>query len=240
MKLGILLAGGRSERFGREKPLLELDGETLVARHARQLRATGVDDLLVIVRPENRRAITKALRGAARLLEQVGEGMSAAVATGLDAVRAQDVAWVVCVNDIILDTAYRAIDERAHEISGLVIPSVILKDVFVGGQLIIGEGTDRILGIREKPRGGCQPGSAVNVMVHRFSSAPLVREVRKQLAAGTEYEDGLTLAIADGHAVVVQWLNEWIAVKTPRDYEIARERIGTTSGASQRPITRHP
>ena len=37
----ILLAGGASRRMGREKPLLEADGETLISRHLRQLRQIG-------------------------------------------------------------------------------------------------------------------------------------------------------------------------------------------------------
>jgi len=44
---GIVLAGGRSSRMGREKALLEWEGETLVQRAVRLLRMVCRDVLVV-------------------------------------------------------------------------------------------------------------------------------------------------------------------------------------------------
>lgn len=49
--LGLVLAGGRSERFGRDKAALALDGETLLRRAVRVLRQV-VPDTYVAVRPD--------------------------------------------------------------------------------------------------------------------------------------------------------------------------------------------
>jgi molybdopterin-guanine dinucleotide biosynthesis protein A len=40
--IAILLSGGRSKRVGIDKPTLQLNGEMLVERHLRQLRAAGI------------------------------------------------------------------------------------------------------------------------------------------------------------------------------------------------------
>jgi molybdopterin-guanine dinucleotide biosynthesis protein A len=52
MLSGLILAGGRSSRMGRDKATLKLpDGRTLLQRQADILRATGVTNLFVSVRP---------------------------------------------------------------------------------------------------------------------------------------------------------------------------------------------
>jgi CTP:molybdopterin cytidylyltransferase MocA len=45
---GIILAAGGSSRMGEPKPLLELDGEPLVSRAVRTVRAAGADPLVVL------------------------------------------------------------------------------------------------------------------------------------------------------------------------------------------------
>lgn len=48
----LILAGGRSTRMGQDKALLRVDGETLVARQVRRVRASGAVDVLVSGRAE--------------------------------------------------------------------------------------------------------------------------------------------------------------------------------------------
>ena len=48
---GVLLAGGRSRRMGRNKALLDVDGEPLWRRQVRVLRGSGVDAVAVVLRP---------------------------------------------------------------------------------------------------------------------------------------------------------------------------------------------
>ena len=48
---GIVLAAGRSARMGAPKPLLDLEGETFLARAERVLREGGCDTVLVVVPP---------------------------------------------------------------------------------------------------------------------------------------------------------------------------------------------
>lgn len=63
-RTGVVLAGGRSRRFGdRDKALVEIEGEPMVARVVRRLSGT-VDRIVVGCRADQRAAIERALRDA--------------------------------------------------------------------------------------------------------------------------------------------------------------------------------
>lgn len=51
MIAGIVLAGGRSERMGRPKALLEIEGVTFLERAVRALRAAGCAEVVVVLPP---------------------------------------------------------------------------------------------------------------------------------------------------------------------------------------------
>ena len=82
---GVVLAGGRSSRFGRDKALLTLDGETLLARAVRILGGlTG--EVLVLGPPER-----AAQAPSARVIpdERPGDGPLPALATALREMRGE-------------------------------------------------------------------------------------------------------------------------------------------------------
>ncbi len=206
----ILLAAGRSMRMGRDKPTILLNGETLVERHLRQLRGVGCERAVVICNGENEAGIR--MRTGAWTVEQRGGDMSAAVRTGLEEIGVAEPVWMVCVNDIIADSDYRRIAETAAEI---VIPTRPLTRTFVGGCLDIQDG--RVLRIVEKPPGGCPPGAAANVMVHRWTGAALLGRLCERLARGIEYESAFNELVGAGaHALAVP-ADFWMPLKTPGD-----------------------
>jgi molybdopterin-guanine dinucleotide biosynthesis protein A len=54
--VGVVLAGGQSRRFGRDKALLEIEGETLLQRTVSRLRAA-TGDVIVVGPPERREQV---------------------------------------------------------------------------------------------------------------------------------------------------------------------------------------
>jgi len=82
---GVVLAGGRSSRLGRDKALLTLDGEPLLARTVRLLHGLA-DDVIVLGPPER-----GALAPGARVLpdERPGDGPLPALATALREMRGE-------------------------------------------------------------------------------------------------------------------------------------------------------
>lgn len=97
---GLVLAGGRSRRFGRDKAAVEVNGQSLLARTV-ALVTPFVEVLRVSVRPEQR---DDAVRAAYPLLTD--ELPDAGPAAGLLAARefAPDAAWLVTACDLpVLD-----------------------------------------------------------------------------------------------------------------------------------------
>ena len=213
----ILLAAGRSLRMGRDKALLTLAGETLVERHVRQLRAAGVEDAIAICNPDNRAAIR-----AGSLLQQ-GEGMSGAVLTGLQACQGFEGCWLVCVNDIVSDADYRRMAACLLRPGEIAVATHPLDRIFQGGMLQL-DASRNVQSIIEKPPGGCPPGAAANVMIHRLQGASLIGALIAELASGVPYENAVNHLISRGVRAVAIAMESWVAIKTPEDYERAGRR----------------
>ena len=101
MRAGVIVAGGRSTRFGdRDKAVAALAGTPLVRRVANRLGRV-VDELVVNCRPDQRRAIDAALGGldpAPTFAEDTepDRGPMAGLMTGLRAVETEYAAVVAC------------------------------------------------------------------------------------------------------------------------------------------------
>jgi molybdopterin-guanine dinucleotide biosynthesis protein A len=82
---GVVLAGGRSSRLGRDKALLELDGEPLLARAVRVL--AGICAEVLVLGPPKRAAVVP----GARVIpdERPGDGPLPALATALREMRGE-------------------------------------------------------------------------------------------------------------------------------------------------------
>lgn len=97
---GVVLAAGRSERFGdADKLLADHDGRPLVAHAIETLRESAVDSVTVVVRSDRVREVAREC-GAATVDAPEGTGQSASVRTGVDAVRADADAVLVALGDM--------------------------------------------------------------------------------------------------------------------------------------------
>lgn len=217
----VLLAGGRSRRMGRDKPLLRLAGETLVERHLRQLRAAGVGDAVVVANEENEGAL-EALGMGCPVVRQRRESMTGAVRDGLAAVRPDGPVYLVCVNDIVRGDAYQAIEARAAAgDADVVMAAARVERPFRGGVLAL-DG-DRVESIVENPPGGIPLGAWANVMIHRW--ARVDERLLEALGRGEEYEAAVSGLTGGGLRAAAVALDFWIAVKTPGDWELARALV---------------
>jgi dTDP-glucose pyrophosphorylase len=212
--IAILLAAGRSERVGVDKPTLELHGEMLVERHLRQLRMAGVRDSLVVCNRENESVIRE--RTGVRTVLQRGHSMSSAILTGMEETDAGAIC-LVCVNDIISDEDYRRILAFESAQEAIVIPTVRLEHSFMGGYLDIDPTSGAVRRIVEKPDGGCPPGQAANIMIHRVRGHHLVLQIEALLKGGTEYESAINDRIQHGTSITAVPIRWWVAIKTPDD-----------------------
>lgn len=220
--IAILLAGGRSQRVGVDKPTLQLHGEMLVERHLRQLRAAGVMNAVIVCHPGNEAQI-RARTGVQTVLQR-GDSMSSAVLTGLDRIEADSVC-IVCVNDIVSGEDYQQLFALNDRDRTILIPTAPLERNFPGGYVELDPDTQAVRRIVEKPQGGCPVGAAANIMIHPIFGRRLLARLKWLLNNGIEYETAVNELIEEGISVVAVPIRSWLAIKTPDD--IARAQGAT-------------
>src|SRR5690349_20728578 len=82
---GAVLAGGESQRMGRDKALLQIDGETLLARQVRLLKAAGASEVIISQHPKRPRPISQ-LPTDVRLVWDTGSFEDCGPIAGISAV----------------------------------------------------------------------------------------------------------------------------------------------------------
>ncbi|HMD71991.1 MAG TPA: nucleotidyltransferase family protein [Bryobacteraceae bacterium] len=212
--IAILLAGGRSVRAGIDKATFELNGEMLVERHLRQLRAVGVTESMAVCNARNEAAIRA--RTGVRTVRQRGDCMSAAILTGIEEADSGAIC-AVCVNDIVGDRDYETIFAFPCPEESIVIPTMPLERNFPGGCLDLDVATGAVRRIVEKPEGGCPVGAAANIMIHRIRGRQLVGSLASLLRDGVEYEAAVNRLIRGGGRAIAVPIASWVAIKTADD-----------------------
>jgi len=118
MGAGVIVAGGRSTRFGdRDKAVADLAGTPMIRRVADRI-GTVVDELVVNCRDDQIEAIEAALSGGGLAPtfapdERPGEGPVAGIATGLAAVEAEYALVVACDMPFVDPDFLESLFERA-------------------------------------------------------------------------------------------------------------------------------
>lgn len=113
MPAGVIVAGGRSTRFGeRDKAVADLAGVPMVRRVADRLDPA-VDRLIVNCRADQREAIEEALSGYERpfefaIDEDTDQGPMAGIGRGLRALDAEEYAFVIACDMPLVDPAFVA------------------------------------------------------------------------------------------------------------------------------------
>lgn len=103
MVAGVMLAAGAARRMrGRDKLLEKIDGQPLLTRLAAEMRQSGLDQRLAVLRPEDQaRAAALGASGLA-LVEnaRAAEGMGTSIATGLRALGSEVDAALILLGDM--------------------------------------------------------------------------------------------------------------------------------------------
>lgn len=124
---GIVLAAGSSSRLGRNKLLVEVEGEALVRRTVRRTIAAGLDPVLVVVGFEADRVVAALADLPCRPVVngEFAGGQATSFAAGIAAVPDQAAAAVVVLADMPRVTAdmIAALVERHRETAALVVSS---------------------------------------------------------------------------------------------------------------------
>jgi molybdenum cofactor cytidylyltransferase len=122
---GILLAAGRSERFGSPKLLTLLpDGTPLGVAAARRLRAV-LDDVVAVVRPEDSALSGLYAQAGCRALPcaHAAQGMGASLACGITETSDAD-GWLIALADMpyIKESTLRVLIEKLSTGADIVAP----------------------------------------------------------------------------------------------------------------------
>lgn len=97
-----VLAAGAARRMGRQKLLLEIDGQSIVRRVAAEVAALSPREVLVVVSPEEGEAIAAALRGLPiRMVvnERAREGLGTSIAAAASSVAPSTEAMLLVQGD---------------------------------------------------------------------------------------------------------------------------------------------
>lgn len=96
---GLLLAAGAGTRMGQPKALLEVEGEALVVRGVRLLRAAGLDPVVVVLGAAAEQARPLVADAQVVVAHDWASGQSASLRAGLQAVGQADAAVITLVDE---------------------------------------------------------------------------------------------------------------------------------------------
>jgi molybdenum cofactor cytidylyltransferase len=99
MIAGLLLAAGRSTRFGADKLTAQIDGSAVIALSVRAIAA--LDDVIVVTGPEHETLANALDKLAARLVvnAEFASGMASSIRVGVDALSIETDAVVIALGD---------------------------------------------------------------------------------------------------------------------------------------------
>lgn len=220
----ILLAGGKSERYGAEKTLLRINGENLVERHLRLLNKIPIGRCIIVTNEQNSDLIKRSLNVSTNykieFILQEGEGPANAICSAFKSVVFSEALYIVTVNDIVPEETYLLLEKVSRD-ADIIIPYVVLDKKFIGGYLEVDLSSMSVQSIVERPEGGCKPGQFVNIFIHRIGRNKVLSSIFNSLKLGFLYEDAINQELMKGISSKAILLDRWIGIKTKIDYENA-------------------
>jgi len=153
MRTGIILCGGRSRRFGKDKALLTIDGVPMVRRMAGRISPV-VDEIIIAARDsaqcESLAAISAVPDGAEVVCDSViGYGPVAGIFAGLNASKSEYSICLACdlpyVNPEVIDALFGCAEANNSDVAIPKHPDGILEPLHaVYGRSMVGACHDAI------------------------------------------------------------------------------------------------
>ncbi|KAB3547661.1 MAG: molybdenum cofactor guanylyltransferase, partial [ANME-2 cluster archaeon] len=147
MRTGIILCGGRSRRFGKDKALLTLEGVPMVRRMAGRISQV-VDEIIIAARDsaqcESLAAISAVPDGAEVVCDPVrGYGPVAGILAGLSASKSEYSICLACdlpyVNPDVIDALFGRVEANNSDVAIPKHPNGILEPLHaVYGRSMVG------------------------------------------------------------------------------------------------------
>ena len=201
----VILAAGSGKRFKplvTSKPLIPVGGKTLLEWVAGDLKAIGIEKLVVVVGASDKTAAAKLLPQAKIVVQEKPEGMAGAMLAVVDLAGPT----VVINGDDLIDPAiFKAFsDQIGKSPEKIVITGFKTESDLPGGYLEV-KGSE-VVGIIEKPQAGQRPSDYLNLVLHYF---PKIEEFVKHLKSVKSdnddvYEQALNEGLKHAPAVLVK------------------------------------
>jgi len=198
----VILAAGSGKRFKplvTSKPLIPVGGKTLLEWVAGDLKAIGIEKLVVVVGASDKTAAAKLLPQAKIVVQEKPEGMAGAMLAVVDLAGPT----VVINGDDLIDPAiFKAfLDQVGKSPEKIVLTGFKTESDLPGGYLEVKD--NQVVGIIEKPGAGQRPSDYLNLVLHYF---PKIEELVKHLkSVKSESDDAYEQALNEGlkHAPAV-------------------------------------
>lgn len=208
----ILLAGGKSTRFWplSDKNLLPFFGKPLIVHQIEKIQKAGFKDIYIVVNKEN---INEAKKFCDNCIFQKGEGLEAAVISGLEGMEGPVI--IINSDDIfpreLLEKAKKFITEKKPK---NFLTATKVKEYFPGGYLeLIGNKVKEII---EKPGADKMPSQYFRFVLDYFSDCKSIKEELKKLDNQEDYELAINNLINKGEEFdILEYSGNWTSLKYP-------------------------
>jgi len=222
----IFLSAGKSTRAQpiADKNFLEFCGEPLVLKLLKIAKQGGAENFVIVTNDKNREKIANLcrendfLRNAKIAIQKnIEEGMAGGILAGLEHVSDAEEVLVLGGNDVVDPAIFTEILKRGRGKDGAILAKRVNK-YFPGGYLGIDKNS-QIISIIEKPGEGNEPSDLVNIVVHFFRQAEVLKSFLKRTdgVKDERYERALGNLFREKNVVAVEYDGPWHAVKFPWD-----------------------
>mgnify|MGYP001041451519 CR=1 FL=1 len=220
----ILLCGGVGKRMfpmSEDKLLLNFMGKSLLHHQIDRLREVGLNDLVLVVNPNNREKIERIVAGIPGIkVDWAVQREPLGIAHALDSAARclEGETLIVNPNDVFEPSAYRGLLLESRKATGSsYLVGYEVSQYFPGGYLVVDK-ENNLERIVEKPPRGEEPGNLVNILLHLHSDIRNVLEFAGTVETKKDdvYECSLDKMVRQGLTIkVVPYRGFWAAIKYP-------------------------